>query len=400
MRAGRLSYGEQWVVLALRRRPRAGYHFVKPFPGSLIVVALAKPKTRRRTSGVGGPVGVDSRRSSNCIGSLIFRHKVSGENWRAAAGATRPARLYYLPNWRAEVAGDSLDTAYNPNGSAGAKDVDAFIAAYTASTGTMVTRGVLESGGIDSGLGGKRFGYAGYELDPALRGPETVIVNGVPATVLTQTMYHVRNRVYDAENGRWTRRDPPGYVDGMGLCEYCRSGPSEMTEPSGLIPMDSPRGPSGLGPGFGPRGYPDVPEKKCKIPCRVLSTVCESVRTEAVEAILFSAEAGKGALCVLNICEFSKWQEVCVIQSVCGKGFITSQTTKRDTDGHPLRTCDPVPGVKNENFRCCVHSVALGREICEGESHDLHLDMPPDDFRNVTPSRPTRPAWQPPPPRR
>jgi len=254
MRAGRLSYGEQWVVLALRRRPRAGYHFVKPFPGSLIVVALAKPKTRRRTSGVGGPVGVDGRRSSNCIGSLIFRHKVSGENWRAAAGATRPARLYYLPNWRAEVAGDSLDTAYNPNGSAGAKDVDAFIAAYTASTGTMVTRGVLESGGIDSGLGGKRFGYAGYELDPALRGPETVIVNGVPATVLTQTMYHVRNRVYDAENGRWTRRDPLGYVDGMGLCEYCRS-KLRFIDPFGLCsskssnPLEQPINVPGISPG-------------------------------------------------------------------------------------------------------------------------------------------------------
>jgi len=47
-------------------------------------------------------------------------------------------------------------------------------------------------------------------------------------------MYHVRNRVYDAENGRWTRRDPLGYVDGMGLYEYCRSGPKERLDAMGL----------------------------------------------------------------------------------------------------------------------------------------------------------------------
>jgi len=53
--------------------------------------------------------------------------------------------------------------------------------------------------------------------------------------VLTQTMYHVRNRVYDAENGRWTRRDPLGYVDGMGLYEYCRSWAVEARDPYGLF---------------------------------------------------------------------------------------------------------------------------------------------------------------------
>jgi len=134
----------------------------------------------------------------------------------------------------ADVATDSLDVSRNPNGSVGADDQNSFIAAYIAGTGTTVKRGVLESGGIDSGLGGNRFGYAGYELDPALHGPETVTVGGVPVTVLTQTMYHVRHRVYDAENGRWTRRDPLGYVDGMGLYEYCGSGPKESLDSHGL----------------------------------------------------------------------------------------------------------------------------------------------------------------------
>jgi RHS repeat-associated protein len=50
-----------------------------------------------------------------------------------------------------------------------------------------------------------RKGYAGYEFDEAAR------------------VYHVRHRVYMPDNGKWTRRDPLGYVDGMGLYEYVRS---------------------------------------------------------------------------------------------------------------------------------------------------------------------------------
>jgi RHS repeat-associated protein len=48
-----------------------------------------------------------------------------------------------------------------------------------------------------------RIGYAGYVWDPAVIGAN-----------------HVRHRVYLPELGRWTRRDPLGYVDGMGLYEY------------------------------------------------------------------------------------------------------------------------------------------------------------------------------------
>ncbi|MCB9845410.1 MAG: hypothetical protein H6811_05440 [Phycisphaeraceae bacterium] len=47
-----------------------------------------------------------------------------------------------------------------------------------------------------------RKGLAGYEWDPAVK------------------KYHVRNRVLDPEIGRWTRRDPLGYVDGTGLYAY------------------------------------------------------------------------------------------------------------------------------------------------------------------------------------
>ena len=46
--------------------------------------------------------------------------------------------------------------------------------------------------------------------------------------------YHVRNRMYHAQLGRWHQRDPLGYVDGMSLYEYCGSGPIDGVDPSGL----------------------------------------------------------------------------------------------------------------------------------------------------------------------
>ena len=57
--------------------------------------------------------------------------------------------------------------------------------------------------------------YAGYRFDP-----ET-------------GLYHVRHRSYHPTLGRWTSRDPAGYVDAMNLYEYCRSGPHNSLDPFG-----------------------------------------------------------------------------------------------------------------------------------------------------------------------
>jgi RHS repeat-associated protein len=38
-------------------------------------------------------------------------------------------------------------------------------------------------------------------------------------------LYHVRHRYLHPTLGRWTTQDPAGYVDGLSLYEYCRSGP-------------------------------------------------------------------------------------------------------------------------------------------------------------------------------
>jgi len=262
------------------------------------VVALAQPKTRRRTHGVVGPA-TTSREA----------RLYNLQNWRADVVVTTDANGVPVDHTRynaygvarkvnvslADVASDGLDRTYNPNGSVGPEDIDAFtaaftdnnlavadvatdsmdasrnpngsvgledqnafIAAYIAGTGTTVKRGVLESGGIDSGLGGNWFGYAGYELDPAMRGPGTVIVDGVPVIVLTQTMYHVRHRVYDTENGRLTKHDPLGYVDGMGLYEYCGGRPEEFSDPDGLQAQPLPV-PSSPGLPSSPLRFPGDP---------------------------------------------------------------------------------------------------------------------------------------------
>lgn len=62
-----------------------------------------------------------------------------------------------------------------------------------------------------------RKGYAGYEND---------------GTIVK--LAHVRHRVLDSELGRWTRRDPAGYVDGESVLQYVRSRPVTRADPSGL----------------------------------------------------------------------------------------------------------------------------------------------------------------------
>jgi RHS repeat-associated protein len=48
------------------------------------------------------------------------------------------------------------------------------------------------------------------------------------------TLYHVRNRMYNAELGRFITRDPLGYVDGMSTYGYLSQHPNHATDPSGF----------------------------------------------------------------------------------------------------------------------------------------------------------------------
>ncbi|MBK9189663.1 MAG: RHS repeat-associated core domain-containing protein [Phycisphaerales bacterium] len=92
-------------------------------------------------------------------------------------------------------------------------------------------RGVLSAGGPGGAVGNRR-GYAGYEYAPELEGTGAA----------GRHLYHVRNRVYDADVGRWTRRDPLGYVDGMGLYEYVKSRPLIAVDPTGQLALECAAG--------------------------------------------------------------------------------------------------------------------------------------------------------------
>jgi RHS repeat-associated protein len=67
-----------------------------------------------------------------------------------------------------------------------------------------------------SHVGGRK-GYAGYE-----------------ACFSRDTLWHVRHRVLESELGRWTRRDPLGYVDGVSLYQYVGSAPTSWLDSQGL----------------------------------------------------------------------------------------------------------------------------------------------------------------------
>lgn len=65
-------------------------------------------------------------------------------------------------------------------------------------------------------------------------GPDCVIGYAGYHRMLELGTYQVRFRVYDPELGRWYQRDPAGYVDGMSLYQYVRSGPKNSMDPFGL----------------------------------------------------------------------------------------------------------------------------------------------------------------------
>ncbi|MCW5777264.1 MAG: hypothetical protein KIS87_12570 [Phycisphaeraceae bacterium] len=192
---------------------------------------------------------------------MVLRDRDANTAWEDEADGTLEERVYYCQNWRADVSAiltatgkmvewvkysaygvpfalpagdtnsdgdwDATDAAAILNSSSydvrqDAEldgDVDSSDAVHAHSiTGAYQTlgRGVLSSAAVNN-----RRGYAGYEYDPTFEGAE-------------RWLYHVRHRVYDAEVGRWTRRDPLGYVDGMSLYEYVEANPLALLDAFGL----------------------------------------------------------------------------------------------------------------------------------------------------------------------
>jgi len=206
--------------------------------------------------------GLGGRGGSSYIDGVILADKDMTNGWGGAADGTREKRVYLLQNWRADVSCvtdqngkvvewvkyspygvpfridpadvdrdgvvDSSDssaftTEYNNGGPRADANHDGFIDftdfdvyddnynAATAGGRNVLSRGGATSAGIHN-----RIGYAGYLWDSAT------------------SQYHVRNRVFLPSLGRWNRRDPIGYVDGLSVYEYVQDMPVNAVDPQGL----------------------------------------------------------------------------------------------------------------------------------------------------------------------
>ncbi len=202
--------------------------------------------------------------SSNVRGldGIILRDKDASGGWNAATDGVREERAYYCQNDRGDVVQLIWSTVSGPrrcesvrysafgvptaiasddfdgDGDEDSEDSDFMLAyfdvhppAYSVVADLDLDGDIdedddalqlLTSGGgrgllSTSGVGNRR-GYAGYEHDWAI-----------------DALCHVRHRAHLTEHGRWTRRDPLGYVEGMSLYAYVANRAVVRTDGMGLL---------------------------------------------------------------------------------------------------------------------------------------------------------------------
>jgi len=219
-----------------------------------MVVMDGRQVGKRAARHLAAIAGCRGRRRAAHIDSVMLRDRDYSTAWTAAADSTLEERMWYGQNWRADVAlvmnsyGRPLEKVkysaygvamemtnldYNADGVIDPDDGADFIGApydwdldgdvdnadrSGFATDSSTYAGVVPSRGqVSLASIGNRKGYAGYEFDGLVE------------------RYHVRHRVYVPEIGRWTRRDPIGYVDGVGLYEYVQCAPVVHVDPTGLM---------------------------------------------------------------------------------------------------------------------------------------------------------------------
>jgi len=237
--------------------------------------------------------GMDGDGGSSYIDSIVLRQDDTSTAWTAAPD-TLNRRIYPLQNWRADtvavydvnagvIAERVKYSAYgvpfciaaadfDGDGDVDAADNTAYSAANTAGDPSadlnldnvvdfndtllwITLYNAAETGGrsvLSRSSVRNRIGYAGYQHDPSITGS---------AQASGQSKYHVRNRLLDSSLGRWTRRDPLGYVETADMYEYVFHSPINQLDPEGLSaqPVPSPWGPGLPGSPLRFPGSPGIP---------------------------------------------------------------------------------------------------------------------------------------------
>jgi RHS repeat-associated protein len=211
--------------------------------------------------------GMNGRGNSSYIDSVLFRDRDMTNSWTGSADGTLEERHYYCQNWRADVSvilkyansvwrvaewvkysayGVPFSVTPADHDLSGFVDLDddaSFDAGYTNGIwrahldldmdGLLTSNDedifddefvVGESGGrfvLSRDSINNRIGFASYQYEPTIGGSE-------------QSVYHVRNRVYNANAGRWISRDPVVYEGGNNLFEYCLGDPVMNLDYAGL----------------------------------------------------------------------------------------------------------------------------------------------------------------------
>ncbi len=223
--------------------------------------------------------GLDGAGGSSYINGVVLRQRDANSGWTSAGDGTLEERRYYCQNWRGDlsailtsgglIAEWAKYTSYGipfglPGGDidsdgdcdsaditqiqtwidAPAYDVRGDIDLDGDVDSTDKTLAINNYQGATSGWNAlsasavaNRVGYAGYQHDYNL------------------DLKHVRNRVYSAELGRWTRRDPLGYVSTPNFYLYADDHPLPFADATGLVSV-----PCNIQTGQGQDCWSDVQE--------------------------------------------------------------------------------------------------------------------------------------------
>ncbi|MBX3377511.1 MAG: hypothetical protein KF678_10975 [Phycisphaeraceae bacterium] len=204
--------------------------------------------------------GLDGNGGSSYIDAMVLRDRDVDTPWDEESDGVLEVRHYLCQNWRNDTAlvatdagalvehtkfsgyGNSFNLPagdVDSDGDYDATDAAAITGTYdvnkdidmdgTVGAGDLAAADAVTGGYHAEGRGvlsaeevGIRKGYAGYEIDPVLTGSDGIAF-----------LHHVRHRVLSSYTGRWNRRDPLGYVDGLGLYVYGNNTGIQGADPTG-----------------------------------------------------------------------------------------------------------------------------------------------------------------------